>query len=36
MASITAMGRLGEADDVGVVIASLLSDDFSLGDGTAH
>lgn len=28
MASITAMGRLGEAADVGVVIASLLSDDF--------
>ncbi|QJI37961.1 SDR family oxidoreductase [Pseudomonas sp. ADAK13] len=28
MASITAMGRLGEAGDVGVVIASLLSDDF--------
>lgn len=28
IASLTAMGRLGEADDVGAVIESLLSDDF--------
>jgi NAD(P)-dependent dehydrogenase (short-subunit alcohol dehydrogenase family) len=33
LASATAMGRLGEADDIGLLIASLLSDDFRWVDG---
>jgi NAD(P)-dependent dehydrogenase (short-subunit alcohol dehydrogenase family) len=33
LAEATAMGRIGQAEDIGILIASLLSEDFRWVDG---